>query len=43
MTEIQTFMLSLCFGFAVGHFAGDLISIAFMIVDAVKAKGRSKQ
>ena len=43
MTEIQTFMLSISFGFAVGYFAGDLISIAFMIIDAVKAKRSKKQ
>lgn len=43
MTEIQTFMLSISFGFAIGHFAGDLISIVFMIIDAVKAKHRNRQ
>lgn len=43
MTEVQTFMLIFAFSFAVGHFTGDLISIAFMIIDAVNAKRRSKQ
>lgn len=43
MTEIQTFMLAISFGFAVGHFASDLISLTFMIIDAVKSKRHNRQ
>lgn len=42
MTEIQTFMLSISFGFAVGHLAGDIFSLVLIVIDAIKAK-RDKQ
>lgn len=43
MTEVQSLMLSICCGVAAGQFSANIISLVFMIVDAVKAKRNKKQ
>ncbi len=42
MTEIQTTMLAICCGYAVGHTLGELYSVVMMIVDWIKDKRRDK-
>ena len=42
MTELQSIMLAICCGYAVGHTLGELFSAAMMIVDLIKDKRRNK-
>lgn len=43
MTELQSIMLAICCGYAVGHTLGELYSVVMMIVDSIKAKRKNKQ